>query len=321
MAWVTAVANTFQNPNYSGMLYSVTPSDTPFLSAIGNLSPGEGRVIETKEFEDSTFDLPTPAIPAVLEGADAPTIKSAVRAQLKNVVQIFHEAYGVTYTKSAALGQLDGLGIAGAEPSHGPSEWDFQRQVHLMKIARDVEKTFLDGTYLVPADNSAARTTRGIREAITTNTVAAGGAKLSSTMLDELMQSVWEAGGISEQDTAVIMVNGFQKRMISQVYGFAPDDRFVGGVAVNTIYTDFGTLNVMLNRYCTASELLVLSMSEIQPVFLLVRDPDTGAPKGVLFEEKLAKTGAADKAQLYGEIGLDHGPEWHHGKITGLATS
>ena len=42
--------------------------------------------------------------------------------------------------------------------------------------------------------------------------------------------------------------------------------------------------------------------------------------KGVLFLEDLAKTGAADRKQIYGEIGLAHGPAFLHATITGLAT-
>ena len=43
--------------------------------------------------------------------------------------------------------------------------------------------------------------------------------------------------------------------------------------------------------------------------------------KGVLFYEELSKTGASEKGQIYGQLGLDYGPEEFHGKITGLATS
>lgn len=35
----------------------------------------------------------------------------------------------------------------------------------------------------------------------------------------------------------------------------------------------------------------------------------------------MAKTGAGEKYQLFGQIGLDHGPEWYHGKFTGIAQS
>ena len=43
--------------------------------------------------------------------------------------------------------------------------------------------------------------------------------------------------------------------------------------------------------------------------------------KGNFFLEQLAKTGAGEKYQLFGQIGLDHGPEWMHGKFTGIATT
>jgi len=40
--------------------------------------------------------------------------------------------------------------------------------------------------------------------------------------------------------------------------------------------------------------------------------------KGHFFEEELAKVGAADRRQLYGEIGLEYGNEKAHGVIRGL---
>jgi hypothetical protein len=132
---------------------------------------------------------------------------------------------------------------------------------------------------------------------------------------------VWEVGGIAESGTAIVMCNGWLKRKMSEAYGYAPQDRNIGGVNIKAIDTDFGTLGIMLNRYMPAGTMAVLSLEVIHPVFLLVIDPDTGAPKGVLFEERLAKVGSADSWQIYGEIGLDHGPEWFHGKIINLATS
>jgi len=36
--------------------------------------------------------------------------------------------------------------------------------------------------------------------------------------------------------------------------------------------------------------------------------------------EELAKTGAGTKYQIFGQLGLDHGPEWMHAKITGIST-
>lgn len=36
--------------------------------------------------------------------------------------------------------------------------------------------------------------------------------------------------------------------------------------------------------------------------------------KGILFEEPLYKQGSSDQTQIYGQLGIDHGPEWAHGK-------
>lgn len=64
-----------------------------------------------------------------------------------------------------------------------------------------------------------------------------------------------------------------------------------------------------------ADTVALISLGVCRPVFV----PVPG--KGNLFFEELAKTGAADKAQIYGQMGLDYANEKLHGKITGLATS
>jgi hypothetical protein len=48
------------------------------------------------------------------------------------------------------------------------------------------------------------------------------------------------------------------------------------------------------------------------PVFLNVPG------KGTLFSEPLAKTGAADREQIYGEVGLKYGNERAHAVMNGL---
>ena len=58
-----------------------------------------------------------------------------------------------------------------------------------------------------------------------------------------------------------------------------------------------------------------LNLDVIAPVY----QPVPG--KGNFFLEPLAKTGAGEKYQLFGQLGLDHGPEWYHGKFTGIATT
>ena len=85
-------------------------------------------------------------------------------------------------------------------------------------------------------------------------------------------------------------------------------------MAIKQIETDFAMFGVVWAPNVPAATLLVADLSVCKPVFLPVPE------KGVLFYEELAKTGASERGQIYGQIGLDYGPEEFHGTITGLAT-
>jgi hypothetical protein len=313
MAGITGMATTFNCPNFVGELFAITPTETPFLSAIGGLTGGVPTT--STEFQWQGYDLRDPSQRTRLEGADAPDADTRVRSNVTNVVEIHQESVNVSYTKQAAFGQYGGINIAGTNPVQ--NEIAFQIQAQLQSVARDVEYSFIQGAYQLPADNTTPRRTRGILAAIATNVVAAGAAELTSEMVLNLLQNIFTNGGIGSEPT--ILVNAFQKRKLTQVFiteaNYQESTRSVGGVSVQTIETDFGVLNIMLNRYMPADQLAVVSLTEVEPVFLYTPS------KGFLFVEPLAKTGASDKFQLYGEIGLKYGNERKHGKITGLATA
>ena len=197
----------------------------------------------------------------------------------------------------------------------------------------DGDGVFLTGT-LTGAAGLALDTVYYVRDS-TTNTfkLAAtyGGAAIDVTAdgsgtvqkltaLDEAsivgaLQQTWEDGGIRVQDTAAIMVNGWNKRRLSKVFvtdkNYQEQTRTVGGVRVQTIMTDFGELNVMLNRHVPAHKAVICSLEQCEPIFLRI------PKKGVFFVEELAKVGASDKEQLYGEIGLKYGNPYAHHVITG----
>lgn len=398
MAGITGQGDTFDLPNYVGELFAVTPTDTPFLSAIGGLTGGESA--DATLFQWQGYDLRSAeANRQRLEGADAPTAEARVRFNVTNVVEIHQEALELSYTKLAATGQFHStgghagqVGINGSNPVLNELDWQIQQ--HLKQIARDVEKTFLTGTFHNPATNATARRTRGILEATETNvstqgtlvgtatiesdtevwtitahglavgdqiaaTTLTGGATsvlaentiyyvvtvpdantftvatrpggsavafetdggaavyevtpLTDALVSDLLQQVWENGGIQESETATLMCGASLKRALTKIYitdaGFQESSRTVGGVHVMTIETDFGTLNVMLNRHMPTSTLSVVSLEECAPVLL----PIPG--KGFLFIEELARSGAAEKRQIYGEIGLKYGNERTHGKL------
>lgn len=141
-------------------------------------------------------------------------------------------------------------------------------------------------------------------------------AELTKVMVLDLMQDVYDNGGIMESETATLMTGPLLKRAVTKLFitdsSYQEQSRNVGGVAVSTIETDFGVLNVMLNRHMPSGALQVVSLEECSPVFLPIPD------KGFLFVEPLAKVGAAERAQLYGEIGFKYGNERKHGKVLGV---
>lgn len=145
---------------------------------------------------------------------------------------------------------------------------------------------------------------------------------LTKTIIDEFMQAVWDNGGISESETATLFVSSRQKRALTAVYAAAygqadpmAGSRNVGGLNLQTIETDFGRLNIAIERALAADTIALVSLEQINPVFLEIPG------KGVLFEEELAKTGASIKSQIYGEIGLKYGNALSHGVIRGLAVA
>src|SRR5690606_5848603 len=194
-------------------------------------------------------------------------------------------------------------------------ELAFQINAELKQIARDVEKTFITGTYARPVDNTSPRQTRGLLEAITTNVeTATNWSDFKADDLLDLMQGVWESGGLQEGETRTIIVNATGKRALTREFinegPYRETSRNVGGVNLQTIETDFGRCNIMLNRYMPADTLVVASLEDLAPVFLRIPG------KGHFFVEPLAKVGAAERVQIYGEIGLKYGHEARHGKLT-----
>lgn len=400
MSGITGLGTTFNLPNYAGELIALTPSDTPLLSAAGGI--GGGKSTDSTSFEWQTYDLRDPAIRARLEGADAPTAEERVRANVENVVQIFHEKVSTSYSKQAATGELATPGSAPFHSNSGESvvvsEHAWQVQQALKQIARDVNYTFWHGSKVKPTTNATARQTAGLLSVITSNAQVAdqaltsgasaatdtitvthnlvlhdkvvftsvgastaivpgraywvvapttttafkvsatkGGAAITigtatvsfygikaatvvtTDMVGNLLQSVFDNGGITEQGTATLFVPSGQKRALTKAYATAYSaspllggTRNVGGVSVDTIITDFGTLNVAVDRALPADALAVVSLEQVDPVFLDIPG------KGVLFEEELAKTGASDNTQIYGEIGLKYGNEAAHGVLRGL---
>jgi hypothetical protein len=173
MSTIVGQGTTFNLPNYHGELFVVTPTETPFLSAIGGL--GGAKMTTSTQFEWQTVDRRTSSANNVaLEGAAAPTGSERSRSNVDNVVEIHQSAIEVSYTKLAARGNFAGANIAPQADDAILDELTQQTMAELESMAVDIEKSFLTGIYQKPADNSTPRQTRGILSAIATNKVSGG---------------------------------------------------------------------------------------------------------------------------------------------------
>jgi hypothetical protein len=317
MGAVSGQGTTYNLPNYHGELFTVTPTETPFLSAIGGLNSAKPTSATT--FEWQTVDRrSSTANNAALEGAAAPTGAERSRSNITNVVEIHHSAIEVSYTKIAARGNFAGANIAPESDDAVLDELAIQTMAELESMAVDIEMSFLNGTKQVPVDNTTARKTQGILGAAAT--VSANGGvnrALSKAIIDAHLQAMFTAGAKLNQASTVIIVGPDQKTPLSTIYGTATlnavqRDRTVGGVAIDTLVTDFGTFGVMTDRWMPAGQIAVVDLAVCYPVFLNIPG------KGLLFTEELARTGASRKFQLYGEVGLEYGPANAHGVIKDL---
>ena len=140
--------------------------------------------------------------------------------------------------------------------------------------------------------------------------------QVSAEYLGDAMQAAYLAGGLQLGETRVAVCGPHQKRRLTDALvtdkGYIEATRNIGGVNVQTIETDFGALGILIDRYMPDSTIVLASLEELDIRFLNIPG------KGFLFLEELAKTGAQEHAQIYGEWGLEYGNELKHAKLTGL---
>lgn len=316
MANVSGIGTTWNLPNYAGELFTASPKKTPLLSAIGGLTGG--KTSESMEFVcGQTYELPAAGQPEITESASvtAPTATEIAREQKINTCQIFQETIELTYAKQANGGKLEGLNVAGAS-ANPTNELDFQVAKKLEKIATDVEYTFINGVYQKATSAIVAPKSRGLIELCADSTsIDAEAAELSKDLMDAFFLELAQNGAL--WDKMQIHVNAALKQKLTKIYESQYNakmnmgERQAGGNII-TIETDFGYVDIVYNQFMPVKSLLAVDIAHIAPVF----NPVPG--KGVLFLEDLAKNGAAERKQIYGHIGLDHGMAFMHGAITNL---
>jgi hypothetical protein len=318
MGAVAGQGTTFNLPNYHGELFTVTPTETPFLSAIGGL--GGAKAAHAIDFEWQTIDRrASSANNAALEGAAAPAGAERSRTQVKNCVEIHHSAIEITYSKMAATQNYAGISVGQQWDDFVVDELATQTQAELESMAVDVEKSFLSGTYARPADNATVRKTQGVLGAAATVSANGGTNRaLTAAMLNAHIQAMFDGGAKLPADQTVFIVGSGQQVNLTSVYAAASSlsapvrDRNVAGMNIQTVVTPFGTFGVLVDRWMPANQIAVVNLGVCYPVFLEIPG------KGLLFTEELARTGSSRKFQLYGEVGLEYGAPTEHGVLKDL---
>lgn len=306
-------------PNFLGMLFNSNVKKTQFLTAIGGTDGANALITTNPEFPLSVnYSLSDPSQPAISENASVGAINPTYfgLTQGKNVIQIFTEDVVVSNLRERATGRLSGINTAGEMPEE-TSELALQVALHLEKMKRDMNYTALNGVYSDEGltDSSKVLKTRGILAGITTNVVE----KTVSTVEDfkdavlELIKKVYDKGMF---DTPTLVVNSTDKVYLSKAFvqtnlTTVDADRFVAGVGVNEIVTDFGkSVYVIVDNDVPEKTILLADLAYVKPVF--TRDVETGE----IISVKPAPQRNGNAVNIYAEFGLDYGAEFNHGKLT-----
>lgn len=310
------LATSFGVLNYSGMLFNKGNTRTPLSAIIG------GRAKTTNHVEFVTGQEYTAggdgSQPEISENASltAPDASVVTREQKTNVTQIFQESVGISYAKQSNMGTLAGVNIANQQ-ANPVNELDFQVAAKIQKINRDIEYTFINGVFNKATSDATVNKTRGLIPAITTNVTAMGNKPLGLWDIADMVKKIYGANaptdGLCLWCDAITL---FQINADAVQNGLTvmPAAREINGIALSSVVTPIGIVYLYLGECLPAGTALLLNLDVIAPVY----QPVPG--KGNFFLEKLAKVGAGEKYQLFGQIGLDHGPEWYHGKFTGIST-
>jgi len=308
------LATSFGVLNYNGMLFNKGNTRTPLSAAIG----GKAKTTNHVEFvTGQEYTTGGGAQPNISEAASltAPNATIITRAQKTNVTQIFMEAVGISYAKESNMGTLAGLNVANQQ-ANPINELDFQIAAKMQKVNRDIEYTFINGVYNKATADSEVNKTRGLVAAIETNVTAMANKPLGLWDIADMLKKVYEANaptsGLVLWCDAVTLFQ-INADAVQNGLTIVPAARDVNGIALSSVITPIGVVYLYLGEFLPAGTALLLDLDVIAPVF----QPVPG--KGNFFLEELAKVGAGKKFQLFGQIGLDHGPEWYHGMFTGIS--
>ena len=233
----------------------VSPTDTPLvtmLMARGQVVPATDITVTWREKE-----LNTARGTLKMEGAEAGEVIKSTRGSLSNVCQIMEKVTAVSGTARA----LQPKGISDV--------FNAEVQDRLIETKRDMEYYYLNGVKALESDGTPRQMAGLVNLVNDSNVITTAGALKEDHILDAL-QKMWEKGAKGEY---FAFVGATQKRALNSLVKADSNVRFilengsisnVHGIAVSKIVTDFGTINLVLDRYMDNDKLLFVDLDEVQ---------------------------------------------------------
>lgn len=314
MGSTAATAQSHNDTNVMGNIIEIGAARNTgqFLAAIGGLNGA--RRVQSQTFDMSApYSLDTPAQGNISENTSltAGTAKFYAKSTVSNAIQIVKKEFIVSNLRESANAQIVSSTYVGNLPT--VSEFDRAAANAQAQFMADWEFTCLQGAYTarnVVGTNVGAGGLVDSTVGITTNTVNASSAALDSDMIGTLLTNMAESG--APMNNIVLVSKPTYINQLNALYGFAPQDRFVGGVQIKQLYTTYGPVGLIMSNAAPANTLIAADLAFIRPVVL----PDLG--QDVLMRE-YSDGGSAQKGYIEGFIGVDFTHESYHGKVYGLA--
>ena len=259
----------------------VSPTDTPLTT----LLMGRGQVVPATDITVTWREkqLNTQRGTLKVEGSEAGNPIKSTRGSLSNLCQIMEKVTQVSGTAQA----LNPKGIGNS----------FQSEVNdrLIETKRDMEWYFLNGTKTAEND-STPRQMAGIMNLINAgNVIDATDKTFSEDIILDGMQKMWDAGAQGEY---YAFVNASVKRLVNSLLKDGVNVKVnidesmaqVLGITVAKIQSDFGVINLVLNRHMATDAFLAVDLDNVEIAEL----------RGTFYED-LPKSGDYFKGHILNE--------------------